>query len=92
MPEYDATKVPSPLLAPDLSGGEVGRGPAEIPAWHPSAHVPDQYAGPPASREYEVAGRQVKRDVPIPAVTPPTESKGEPSTSPPPGHLAEPKS
>ena len=48
MPEYDPTDAPAPLLA-DLTETEAGGWPASPP-------VPQRYAGPPPSREFETSG------------------------------------
>src|SRR2546425_1006135 len=46
MPEYDVVNYPKPL-APNLTGGEVGREPTDLPSKWPAAnHIPEQYTGP----------------------------------------------
>jgi hypothetical protein len=89
MPEYDATNYPDPL-APNLTGGEVGRDPTDLPAaWPASPLLPEQYAGAVPSREFETNTSRVLTATVVPPVQPPTEI-ADPSITPPPGHLAQP--
>jgi len=54
MPDYDPVNYPAPLLD-DLTHEETDRGPGAHTAWADSPNIPERYAGPPASREYETA-------------------------------------
>jgi len=97
MPEYDPTNYPK-QTTDDLTDGEVGRdmtgstGHADTLKRWPSSHVvPDTYAGPPPSREFEVSGLGHKLTDRALAPDPdPTPSKVQPSIAPPPGHTAQP--
>src|SRR5207302_538119 len=99
MPEYDPTNYPD-LMTDDLTSGEVGRdAPGPDPkAWPSSNLVPDTYAGPPPSREFEVSGlamsgihsgHKLTGQVLAPDPTPPA-GKVQASIAPPPGHTAQP--
>jgi hypothetical protein len=89
MPEYDATNYPA-SLAPNLTGGEVGREPPDLPAaWPAVRHLPDPYTGPVPAKEYETNTSRVLTAVAVPPVKPPTE-EADASIAPPPGHLAQP--
>jgi hypothetical protein len=85
MPDYDPVNYPAPLLD-DLTHEETGRGPGAHTEWRDSPNVPERYAGPPASREYETAvlggrGHAGRALTPDPA---PSEQKQQP-TDPLPG-------
>jgi hypothetical protein len=83
MPEYDATNYPN-SLAPNLTGGEVGREPTDLPAtWPATRHLPDPYTGPVPSREFETNTSKLLTGTVVPPTPPPTEV-ADPSTSPPP--------
>jgi hypothetical protein len=84
MPEYDITNYPA-SLAPNLTGGEVGRDPEALPAtWPATRHLPDPYAGPVPSHEYETNTSHVLTATAVPPVKPPSEPATQPSSSPPP--------
>ena len=92
--QYDPTNYPN-AATDDLTSAEVGRdGPGSDPSAWPSAGwtVPEQYAGPVPSREYETSGlgRNLRDHPPVntPATT--DASSVMPSVVPPPGHTAQP--
>jgi len=95
MPEYDPTNYPKPE-ADDLTNSEPGRdsGTDKLKAWPSSNVVPDTYAGPPPSREFEVSGLAMSgihsgHKLTNQALAPdpdPTPSRVQPSIAPPPGH------
>jgi hypothetical protein len=92
MPEYDATNYPKPMTD-DLTDGEVGRDSGLIRSTWPSSNVlPERYAGPPPSREFETAHLGANVVSRPPAVPPATSDASSVETSivPPPGHTAQP--
>jgi hypothetical protein len=93
MPEYDATNYPKPMTD-DLTDAEVGRDSGPTMARWPSSNVlPDRYAGPPPSREFETNSARVLVATPVPAVPPPADAPAPmESIAPPPGHTAQPQS
>jgi hypothetical protein len=90
MPEYDATNYPKPE-ADNLTDAEAGRDSASdtIRVWPSSNMVPDTYAGPPPSREFETAGlghHLVSRPPASSSTGTTNASSVMPSIAPPPGH------
>jgi hypothetical protein len=82
MPAYDPVKYPKSLVADPSPGQSTDVDPAR---WPDNPAIPDDYQGPPASREYETATAPTLRAVPVPAVPPPTEHAGAAPIDAPPG-------
>jgi hypothetical protein len=85
MPEYDQTNYPKPTTD-DLTDAETGRdsSPRPMARWPSSNVVPDPYAGPPPSREFETSGGPRHAGRPVPDAAPPTERPGPPPIDAPP--------
>ena len=89
--QFDPTNYPREA-APDLTDSEVGRdsNTETLKAWPSTNLVPDQYAGPVPSREFETAGAPGPRRRAPSDTQPGAEARVEPSLVPPPGHTAQP--